>query len=202
MRFKEITLGNGDKKILDVDAPPKLIRRGTYKLEDNKGRAVPFYIIELAEEAGDVDLARVYAVKKDSNPPMKDFDVQEVKPAYRGGTTLGRIANERLRKQKPKSQRKIIDKPPLFIATIQEGIDTFTGGYGRGFYERAKDEFRNGGGKPVIQYGQNTGVFISLNSVEWEKAYVDASSLVKDYITDKELWFNLGTSTSEGPFQL
>lgn len=202
MNFKEITLGNGEQSVIDVDAPPKLIRRGALSIKNAKGEKDPIYIVELAEETGDVDIVRVYKAKKGMHPPMKDFEVVEKEPKFAGETKLGEMANLLLKKQSPKKKRTYVDNPPLFIAPIQYSEDTFTGKYGKGFYERTKDQFVNRDGKPAIAYGKNTGVFIGLDSIHWDKAYVDASSIVQDFVSDKELWFNLGSSTSEGPFQL
>lgn len=197
MQFKEVKLSNGAGEIIDVSATPKLIRRGVLSVKSNEsGEEVskPIYVVELAEEATGSDIASVYRVKPGSNPPIKDFDREEKELKYRESTYLGKLANASLKKA-GKKQRKVevVEKPPLFLAPVTTAINTFTGELERGFFEREKDQLTIDSGKVKMVYGQETGVFIGLKLIMWEKAFVNTGDLVSQYIQDKAIWFDLTT---------
>lgn len=197
MKFKTVTLGNGATEIINVDSPPSLIRRGVLSLKvTEKGKLVttPVYIVEYAKEQGGVDLVSVFAIKKGSTVPEKDFEVVTEELKYKDSTFLGKFANNMLKNQKNIPEKRTVRvKPPLFIAPVVIGVGTFTGKIERGFYERERDRFKMIGNKEMaVEYGSNTGVFIGLNSVKWEKTYVNAGDLVQDFVADKQLWFDFG----------
>lgn len=199
MNFKEITLGDGTVTLISVDSTPNLIRRGVLTLTvEEEGQKVkkPIYIVELAEEnGGGADIVSVYGIKANSNVVQKDYEEIIVKAGYKETTELAKVASKVLKARKGgvPQKRELRTKPPLFLAPVVESIGTFTNVVERGFFEREPDRFRMEDGKPYIQYGKNTGVFIGLNSIKWEKAYVNARELADRYITDKELWFDFGT---------
>lgn len=194
MNFIEASL-NGYRTLIDTESTPTLIRRGVLSLKTDKGLQA-IYIIEHAEEKESDDIVSVYAVKKDSNPPVKDFEAKEVYYKYRESTLLGKLANQVFSKKLSKPEEKVEEKPPLFLAPITEGTDTITEVEGPGFYEREPDKFRIKEGKPFVEYGENTGVFIGLNSIKWEKAFVQTRGLLEDYIRDKEIWFDMNLESS------
>lgn len=196
MEFRQVTMGEGQVELVDVTTPPKLIRRGVLSMKTvEKGKEVlkPIYIVEHAEEQGGADIVSVYTVKEGSQPPIKDFETIERKFKYKEGTYLGKLANRLLGDSAP-VKKVVEDKPPLFLAPVTYAKGTFTGNFERGFYEREKDRFTVSEGKMKIIYGDNTGVFIGLDSVKWDKAYVDAGDLTSKYVQDKMLWFDLNVS--------
>lgn len=204
MNFKEVTMGDGNIELIDVDTPPKLIRRGVLSMKQvEKGKEVlkPIYVIEHAEELGGADIVAVYRVKENSKPVVKDFQSVETRFKYRESTFLGGLANKKLEAQKEVPvKRKVENKPPLFLAPITLGVGTFTGKLERGFYEREQDRFVLDNGKPKIQYGENTGVFIGLDSVKWDKAFVNAGDSINQYVQDKLIWFDL-QNAGKHPFK-
>lgn len=196
MKLKEITLGNNTMQLVSVDTPPKLIRRGVLSmvLADNKQEKVakPIYIVEYAEELGGTDLVSVYGVKANSKVVEKDYEVIVEKQSYGKDTFLGELANKVHGKNLP-DKRVVRTKPPLFIAPVVIGVGTFTGKTELGFYERAKDRFVTTGTGVGVEYGKNTGVFIGLNSIKWEKTFINASDTLQSFVADKTLWFDIAT---------
>lgn len=199
--YTEITVGDGQTTLLDVNSSPKLIRRGvlTMKVKSRelgmrKMIEKPIYIVEVAEEGYGTSIASVFqAVQEgegDNIVVQKAYKESITQQAFKESTFLGKVA-QKVHSKNLKPKRVVTTNPPVFLTPIVLGTDTFTGMSGLGFYEREPDRFVIHDGKPTIEYGKNTGVFICLNSVKWEKVYVSAGQIVQDYIADKQLWFNL-----------
>lgn len=154
----------------------------------------PVYIVEIVEENGaNADFITVYEAHKhkeqsESNIPVKAYDVVERDLNYIKPTTvLGQIASKIV---KPNKKKFKVTKPPLFMTEIEVGKDTFTGREGRGFYEREKDEVRISKKEGVgVKRGVRTGVFVSLDSIIWEKVKVPTMGLVEEYKARKTLYF-------------
>lgn len=194
MNFVEVTNPNGEASLIDVNNPPTLIRRGVLSLKTKVNDTVeekPIYIVELAEELSGTDIVSVYKVKAIDGTVQKDYIEERVTPKFKSTTFLGELA-QKVKGKSIKEQRRVETKPPLFLAPVVNGVDTFTGIEGRGFYEREEDRhILLPDGKPGIAYGDNTGVFIGLSSIRWDKVYVDVDSIAKGYLSQKQIWFNL-----------
>lgn len=195
MKLKELTLGNNSMQVVNVDTPPTLIRRGVLSMVTKQGMlqevvVKPIYIVEYAEEVGGVDLVSVFGLKANSKMPEKDYEVIIQKQGFKTTTFLGDLASKVKGKDLP--EKKVIrTKPPLFIAPVVTGVNTFTGKTELGFYEREKDRFITTATGAGIEYGENTGVFVGLSSVKWEKTFVNAGDTVQSFVADKLLWFDL-----------
>ena len=194
MNFTEVISPNGEASLIDVNNPPTLIRRGVLSIKtkvNNEVKETPVYIVELAEELTGTDVVSVYKVKEIGDSIQKDYIEEKVTPRFKSTTYLGELA-QKIKGRSIKEQRRVETKPPLFLAPVVNGIDTFTGIEGKGFYEREEDRhILLPDGKPGIAYGDNTGVFIGLSSIKWDKAYVDVESITKGYLSQKQIWFNL-----------
>lgn len=162
-----------------------------------KDGRIPVYIVEALEEDYQIDTVKVYAVKPRSLPPMKNFVEKEVTKGLVPKSVLSRLVNSvatdyvdtkthNLGKQK-------IELPPLFIAPTQEGIDTLTGEFGVGFYDRQEDRVVKYSqqersehlaitgeilGEERFQQGDFTGIFITLDSIDWTKEVVAKEDIV------------------------
>lgn len=202
MKYTEIQVGDGQSTLLDVKSKPALIRRGTLTMKVksrdsliSKVEEKPVYIVELAEESYGTSVVSVFsAVQERSGDHVvvqKAYTENITKPSFKGTTFLGKVA-QKVHEKSLKPKRVVTTKPPVFLAPVVMGVDTFTQEHGLGFYEREPDKFVMKDGHPSIEYGKNTGVFICLNSIKWDKAYVSAGQLIQDYVADKQLWFNLG----------
>lgn len=145
----------------------------------------PIYIVEHLVDPTSFDVVIVYSIKDNSKPPVKAFDEVKYETQYKGSTSLGALANQVGIKTKRKS---IQERPPLFVTPVLQGVDTFTGQEGMGFFEREKDNFRASG--KVIE-GAQTGVFITLDSVTWNHTFVPAHNVLSDYLTVRDVWFNI-----------
>lgn len=89
-----------------------------------------------------------------------------------GKTPLGALANEKKGKTTPK---KVV-RPYIYSSIIIDGKSTLTDREGPGFFEKfpqTQNQRREEQGR--------TGVFISLDEIEWEKDFhVDAKSMMKE----------------------
>lgn len=148
----------------------------------------PTYIVEVMEEGAgkESQYITVYGVAKGSNPPARDYIMKEITQGYKTTTTLGLLASKMFA---PKKSLKREEKAPLFMTDIVYGVDTFTGKHSRGFYERARDTFQYSGGKTKVQFGEPTGVFISLESITWTKVVITPEDILREYESRKDLWY-------------
>lgn len=155
----------------------------------------PIYIVEIVEENGNPgEYVTVYEahrprdVKKDEViVPVKAYDnVERDLNKVRNTTVLGDIASKIV---KPNKKRYKVTKPPLFMEDITVGKDTFTGKEGLGFYEREKDDIKISQKTGItVKRGKRTGVFVSLDSIIWEKLRVPTNDIVQEYKARKTLY--------------
>lgn len=193
MNFTEIISPDGSSSLVDVMSPPVLIRRGTLSIktkQDGKVAEKAIYIVELAEELSGTDVIAVYKAVTIDGVVQKDYTEKVIKQGYKESTFLGELA-QAVKGKNLKERRTVETKPPLFLAPITLGVDTFTGLEEKGFYEREEDRHVIQDGRPAIKFGDNTGVFIGLSSIKWEKVYVDMNDVTKGYLANKQIWFNL-----------
>lgn len=73
------------------------------------------------------------------------------------------------------------DEPPLYTTILVEGTDSFTGNYGLGFADMAPTTKSVINGEVVAQLGEQTGLFVALDSLSLIKTYVPAQEM-KDSI--------------------
>ena len=150
--------------------------------KDNLGRPKkePLYIAEYfgGDPTNSIALYKVKKVKmagSDEEYYDKDFTETEINNnPYSPSTFLGKLANNSF-KTKKKTVRQY--KLPLFITTIEDGVDSFTGKKGPGFYEEepGKSVLHDPTGKRYRTWeeGKRTGVFLCLSSFKWtEVPYV------------------------------
>lgn len=175
--------------LTDYNGYPPKMHTGT--LYVNKQ---PVYIIDMLEES---DGVKDYVTVYEAHRPRFTEQGEEVKPtkaydrvpreigAYRPTTVLGKIASKAF-----PSKKKVTleERPPLFMAEIVEGIDTMTGKEGLGFYEREKDEVTLNEKGVNRKHGELTGVFISLDSITWEKVRVPSDDIIDEYLARKYLY--------------
>lgn len=145
----------------------------------------PIYIVEHVVDPTSFDVVMVYGVKDNSKPPVKAFDEVVSETKYLKGTPLGQLADVKGIKTKRKS---IVERPPLFVTPVFEGVDTFTRQEGLGFFERQKDNFRATG--EIIE-GAQTGVFVTLDSVTWNHTFIPANNILSDYLAVRDVWFGI-----------
>lgn len=170
-------------EIEKLDSIPRMVYVGT--LTVNKK---PMYIVEVLEEfqGANPQYVTVYEVEKGSNPPIKAYKRERVTRKYKASTELGKLASMMF---KPKVTERKVTNPPLFLTDIVEGQDTFTGKFGRGFYEREKDSITISDGSPKVIHGQSTGVFIGLDSIAWNKITIAPDDILLEYEARKALWY-------------
>lgn len=164
--------------------------RGLLTMRTDKGEREGIYIAEYATGTNpDQPTAiAVYGVTKVNNGEDigwdKAFDYRKIKqPLFSDKTKLGALKAMQL-KDKNVSVKTVKEyQPPKFITTIEEGVDTFTGNRGQGFYEEEPTSYdlRN---KSYIR-GKRTGVFIGLDSFKWGDAQFRMPEM-KDFAKELE----------------
>lgn len=144
------------------------------------------YIIEKIESENDVVF--VYDVHDGkAEYPIKEFELQTLSNELPGGSLISDTVKRLIPK---KETKKKVDKPPIFIAPVVDGIDTITQAQGEGFFERQPDTLDPMSGN-IIE-GNRTGIFISLKSIEWRKSYVPTNYVLRkynQYKMDKEYYY-------------
>lgn len=143
------------------------------------------YIIEHIIDPHSFDMVVAYQPKAKSNPPVKDYAEKVYKSSYRETTPLGKLAVTSGRKQE---RKRVEEAPPLFVTPVIEGIDTFNNTFGLGFPEREPDKFLANGER---KEGNSTGVFITLDSVEWGQTHVPTREVVANYTAMRDVWFHI-----------
>lgn len=170
--------------LITMDKMPPVIKHGVMYIMKK-----PVYIIELIEDGGTAaEYVTVYEVEQNSKPPIKAYKKTVRQQGFKKTTLLGQLASERF---KIADKIEKITNPPLFMATLTYGVDTFSRKEGRGFYEREKDDIIVSAKGVQVQRGDQTGVFINLDSITWEKAYVAPGDILKEFNARKALWFDL-----------
>lgn len=143
------------------------------------------YIVEYITDPTSIDMVIVYGVEPSSNPPVKAFTKQEETLKYNHNTPLSLYAQQKGRKSK---RTYTVEKPPIFVSPVYEGVDTFTNHYGLGFHERTQDKVT---AKGLSQSGESTNVFITLESITWEREKVLTSDVIRDIVAIRDVWFDL-----------
>lgn len=143
--------------------------RGLLTVKTDTGRK-PLYIAEY-HTGGDVNTPRtiaIYDVTTEKQPDGTEYYDKKyitkkvTKAKFKDKTLLGRMAHA-TEKVEPEIVKEY--ELPLFITTIEQGKDTFTGHVGDGFYEETRTHFDTSAGDFVS--GDRTGVFICLDSFKW-----------------------------------
>lgn len=139
----------------------------------------PYYIVDLIKEENLAYVA-VYKVHPgtEDNPQKLAQEINDAQPRFSNSTRLGQLANAMF---PTKAVKKWVPYPPIFIApVVPNRLNTFTGKYEEGFFEREPDREGVQAGERVIIRGKSSGVFIGLSSIEWEPKYtIPTESLVK-----------------------
>ena len=92
------------------------------------------------------------------------------------GTVLSSLAHSKF---KEKTTLKKSYKLPIFVTTIVDGRDTFTGHSGPGFYEQKPGEFVSVNNKRTWEEGDQTGVFLCLDSFNWHEAAYSVKDMMR-----------------------
>jgi len=180
--------------IQQMSGSPNIFHEGIFYLDDS-----PLYIVEYYDNEHEIETyATIYDVasisKKEDAPeeakqfPRKAYEKKTVKRGFGNKTLLSRKASK---VHEPEEFVREVEKPPLFLARLQRGTDTFLGIEGMGFYERTKDRQVKRGDKIVMEGGENTGVFITLESIDWRRHYVPTSEAVNKYRANRSIWSEL-----------
>jgi hypothetical protein len=139
----------------------------------------PIYIVELLKE-GNLAYVMVYKVHPGTEKDPKKLAAEQAQKRHNfsPNTFLGQLANRIIPN---KVTKKWIPKPPVFVAPIvQNQMNTFTGQYEAGFFEREEDRMAVEGGEKKLIRGKNTGVFIGLSSIHWQDGFtIPTKSLVE-----------------------
>lgn len=170
-------------RLIHIAETPAKLHRGV--LYVNK-QAV--YIVEMLEDGNQPTLLVAYNVQPNSKPPVKAYSVEKHQSMFKTGTILGRLASEKI-SLPPKTVRE--EKPPAFMTPVVYGIDTFSGLDGKGFWEREQDQVRFSEGEIKVVHGERTGVFISLDSILWEKIIIPTEEILKTWRAQETLFFRL-----------
>lgn len=145
----------------------------------------PIYIVEYINDPTSFDMVIVYGVEPSSKPPVKAFTRKEEVVTFDTRTPLGALAQQRGKKRKRVYTE---ENPPKFVSPVYLGVDTFTGYEGLGFHERLQDVIT---AKGVSHMGETTNVFITLNSIDWQKDVIITTDILQGVQAIKDVWFNL-----------
>lgn len=128
----------------------------------------PVYIVRLTEFPGGESAVGVYGISKEDYKNSKGkvvnkdwHTVIDKVPFAENSSVLANIARSKFKAKKHK-----VEKPALFTARVQNGVSTFGGKEGYGFYELTPDH-RDAQTNRWIQ-GNRTGVFILLDDIKWD----------------------------------
>ena len=149
------------------------------------------YMVDLHENETAIEVFDVSIDHKDSkNQPVYVKAFTDIKPEtdkapkFSNQSKLGLAVNRLFTdKHKPAPMVKVKEKrkvnPPLYIADIEEGIDTFDGKRKLGFYDRIPDKIYMLQNKVIkTEHSDRTGIFIGLDRIKWFKSYVPFDSVV------------------------
>lgn len=173
----------GTFKYKDAKQVPPYVREGIIFVNKK-----PEYVVEyIYDESNPRDYITVYKPESEDNP-VKAYTLVDRTKQFKGTTKLSAIARSRI---KPERKVERVVDPPLFMAPIVEGVSTFTGKFGDGFYEREPDQLVAGNNQMRVEKGDYTGVFISLDDIRWGKEYVATKEIIARYKANETLWFYL-----------
>lgn len=169
---------------------PNLLYRGLLSVPDInnlKGPKVPLYLCEILEEDNEKRVVTVYEPMSKDMPWKKKSVTHRVKSGPKGNTKLAVLASKMI---KPTYTISEEENPPLFLAPLVHGKDTFSGQYGLGFFEREPDRVTYTETGPKIVTGELTGVFINLSSIKWKDPIVPTQEVIKRTEANKLLWLS------------
>lgn len=149
--------------------PPSL-RTGVYAVEGK-----PHYIVELyVAGSGEPKNVTVYeAVGETVESAGKAYTIERQVTGFGRRTLL----SERARKKHPDKVREFkVDNRPLYMSDVEVGRDTFTEHLGEGFRDRTKVDIL----PQEVAGGSPTGVFITLDSILWQKESIITEKLIED----------------------
>lgn len=164
--------------------------RGLMTMTQN-GEKHPLYIAEY-HTGGDPRVPKtiaVYGVSKERQPDGtvtydKKYTERLIDPSpYTGKTMLSNLVKQATAKQYKPVMKRQYDLP-LFVTTIEDGVDTITGKKGTGFWEQSQGRIDPDTGN--YEPGPRTGVFITLDSFTWQ----DAQYRFKDIKETLDGWDN------------
>lgn len=171
---------------------PDLVHRGLLKMnlkDPQTGERVktPVYLCEIVEEGREKRFVSVYKPHSKDAPWTKRYNLVDVKQGVTGTTTLARVAQEVF--GPTRTGKKRVEEMPVFVAPLLQGVDTFTGEHGLGFWEREQDRVLINGSKTTVEHGKRTGVFICLTTLEWAEPVVPTGDLVTRSRAQETLWY-------------
>lgn len=155
----------------------------------------PMYIVRQTDFPGGESAVGVYAVSEKDYKASKgtvikpDWQLKERTSQFNGASVLSDIA-----KRKEKLDLVKVEKPALYTSRVVNGIGTFGGKEGLGFFEYTQEKYN----QVTREYepGQPTGVFILLDDIRWEdKIHMDDKSLL-------QLLTETNTMKQEGLYRL
>lgn len=164
------------------------VRRGVMYIAGS-----PVYIFEHRMYNGDdVDYVACFRVDTERYEKSKETIIDKKRHIIKGksfseDSVLGRIANEKLKKQ---SRKVYVEyEPAVYVATVEPGVSTLTDKKGLGFYERTADRVDLITGK--MERGDRTGVFISMDDIYWDEATIDTDSLLRSLTQKGDEWYEV-----------
>ena len=144
-----------------------------------KFKGEPRYIVRQTDFPSGESVVGVYDVSKETYKSsrgkmvVKDWSYEPTPSQFLGKTPLSEIARS---KEKKSYRRK--EKPALYTSKVVNGISTFGGQEGLGFYEYTPERYN-----PVRRAydpSEKTGVFILLDDVQWyNELHMDNRELMK-----------------------
>ena len=144
-----------------------------------KFKGEPRYIIRQTDFPSGESVVGVYNVSKETYKEshgkmiVKDWSYEKKPSEFRGETPLAEIARK---KEKPVMQRR--EKPALYTSRVMNGIGTFGGKEGLGFYEYTPERYNPI--KRAYDPSEKTGVFILLDDIKWlNELHMDNRELMK-----------------------
>lgn len=164
------------------------VRRGVMYLAGD-----PIFIFEHRMYNGDdVDYVACFKVDTERYEKSKETVIEKKRHVVKGksyneNSVLGRLANEKLKKQPKKVYVEY--EPAIYVATVEHGVSTLTDKEGLGFYERTADRVDLITGK--MERGKRTGVFISMDDIYWDEATIDTDSLLRSLTKKGDEWYEV-----------
>jgi len=155
--------------------------RGLLTVNDGKEKK-PLYIAEY-HTSGEPRSIAIYGVTTEKLADGtvyydKKYTVKKTQHTkYDTSTLLGRLAQGDTKPETVKAKEYDL---PIFIETIEQGVDTFTHKEGDGFWEHTRGRFDPEDGYVM---GEKTGVFICLDSFKWQDAkyrFTDVMEALRD----------------------
>lgn len=169
-------------------------QQGSMLLFDNyflrgllKVKGEPLYIAEY-HTGGGPDVPRsiaVYDVTTETQPDgTKYYDKKyvtktETHSRFKNTTLLSKLAGADAKVEKTTHKEYEL---PIFVTTIEPGVDTFSKHKGDGFWEHERGRFDTSNGS--YEPGDKTGVFICLDSFKWADAHYRFSD-VREALNDR-----------------